>query len=361
MERLTGRDVRRLLELLRVTYTWRDLDGFRDELIPQLVQLIHSDFTGYRSLDPPYAIAQGHFWPSDYTDPHRMQPIFARYVHEHPLLGHHLATGDGRALKISDFLTQRQFHDLGLYQEVYRVIGIEDVLAITLPVTAPGTIGVSFHVQKPRFSERDRLLANLLRPHLAQAHLNAQAATPAKDTKKGAERELETVDRGVMIVTDRRRVSFATAKAQEWAAAYFGRSQPLDSLPDTLQRWVTNECARFDSTVDVPAPRLPLVLQRGERRLTVRLLADSRHLLLLFKEQRERCTAAALERLGLTRRETEVLVWLTEGKTNAEIGTIIGARPRTVAKHLENIYQKLGVETRTAAAVRALTASTTRE
>jgi DNA-binding CsgD family transcriptional regulator len=53
---------------------------------------------------------------------------------------------------------------------------------------------------------------------------------------------------------------------------------------------------------------------------------------------------------GLTRREREVLTWVAEGKTNAEVGMILNARPRTVAKHLERIFQKLGVESRTAAA-----------
>jgi DNA-binding NarL/FixJ family response regulator len=64
-------------------------------------------------------------------------------------------------------------------------------------------------------------------------------------------------------------------------------------------------------------------------------------------------TAAAAARLaqaGLTPRETEVLAWLSKGKTNRDIGQILGLSPRTVNKHLEHIFQKLGVETRTAAA-----------
>ncbi|MDE2181128.1 MAG: helix-turn-helix transcriptional regulator [candidate division NC10 bacterium] len=61
-----------------------------------------------------------------------------------------------------------------------------------------------------------------------------------------------------------------------------------------------------------------------------------------------------IERLGLTHREGEVLAWVTDGKTNAEIGLILDRSPRTVQKHLEHIFEKLGVATRTAAAVRAL-------
>lgn len=55
----------------------------------------------------------------------------------------------------------------------------------------------------------------------------------------------------------------------------------------------------------------------------------------------------------LTPREREVLEWVAAGKTNRDIAALVGAKPRTVEKHLERIYQKLGVETRTAAAARA--------
>ncbi|MCQ3828878.1 response regulator transcription factor [Microbulbifer elongatus] len=63
------------------------------------------------------------------------------------------------------------------------------------------------------------------------------------------------------------------------------------------------------------------------------------------------------EKLGLTRRESEVLFWIGNGKTNREIGEILDVSPRTVNKHLEGVFSKLGVENRTAAAgiaIRAL-------
>lgn len=55
----------------------------------------------------------------------------------------------------------------------------------------------------------------------------------------------------------------------------------------------------------------------------------------------------------LTLREAEVLQWIACGKTDADVAALLGLSPRTVQKHLEHIYQKLGVETRTAAAMRA--------
>jgi DNA-binding NarL/FixJ family response regulator len=53
--------------------------------------------------------------------------------------------------------------------------------------------------------------------------------------------------------------------------------------------------------------------------------------------------------LGLTFREAEVLMWISRGKTNRDIGEILGSSPRTVNKHLEHIFEKLGVTTRSAA------------
>ena len=58
---------------------------------------------------------------------------------------------------------------------------------------------------------------------------------------------------------------------------------------------------------------------------------------------------------ALTAREAEVLYWVIQGKTNRDIGDILGTSPRTVHKHLEHVFEKLGVETRTAAAGLALT------
>ncbi|AVS86969.1 DNA-binding response regulator, partial [Paracidovorax avenae] len=63
--------------------------------------------------------------------------------------------------------------------------------------------------------------------------------------------------------------------------------------------------------------------------------------------------AARLPRVDLTPRETEVLSWIAKGKTNRDIADILGMSPRTVNKHLEHIFEKLGVETRTAAAALA--------
>jgi DNA-binding CsgD family transcriptional regulator len=62
----------------------------------------------------------------------------------------------------------------------------------------------------------------------------------------------------------------------------------------------------------------------------------------------------ALASLNLTPRETEVLFWISQGKSNHDIGVILGAKTGTICKHVEHIFAKLNVENRTAAALVAL-------
>jgi DNA-binding NarL/FixJ family response regulator len=61
-----------------------------------------------------------------------------------------------------------------------------------------------------------------------------------------------------------------------------------------------------------------------------------------------------LKSLGLTDREAEVLLWVSQGKSNGDIGIILGMAEKTVKKHMGNIFEKLGIEGRNAATVRAL-------
>jgi DNA-binding NarL/FixJ family response regulator len=65
-------------------------------------------------------------------------------------------------------------------------------------------------------------------------------------------------------------------------------------------------------------------------------------------------SAAPLERLGLTAREAEVLLWVAQGKSNSDVAVVLGIAEKTVKTHLGSVFEKLGVEGRTAAALRAL-------
>jgi DNA-binding NarL/FixJ family response regulator len=109
---------------------------------------------------------------------------------------------------------------------------------------------------------------------------------------------------------------------------------------------------------DPPRPLEPLALERGERRLTVRFLAAGaadEQSLLLFQEQAE-LSAAALAPLGLTPRESKVLLWAARGKTDADIANMLVLSRRSMQAYLQHIYRNLQVSGRTAAAARAFEA-----
>jgi DNA-binding CsgD family transcriptional regulator len=96
---------------------------------------------------------------------------------------------------------------------------------------------------------------------------------------------------------------------------------------------------------------------RGGRQLVCTLqgrTVDDDWLVVLREVSDAATVQATMLAFGLTLRESEVLYWVAKGKTNRDIGDILGSSPATVKKHLERVYEKLGVETRTAAAAMAL-------
>jgi len=82
--------------------------------------------------------------------------------------------------------------------------------------------------------------------------------------------------------------------------------------------------------------------------------AEDEWLLVLTESHNGAAIEALSLQFRLTAREAEVLYWVAQGKTNRDIGDILGTRPKTITKHLEHVFEKLGVETRTAAAARVL-------
>lgn len=103
--------------------------------------------------------------------------------------------------------------------------------------------------------------------------------------------------------------------------------------------------------VTKPIVPVEVVARMATHIRTARMLSQrQRELLLLQEEKSAAADVVPLSHYQLTPRETDVLVWVAKGKTNRDIAEIIGMSPRTVNKHLEHIYVKLGVETRSAAA-----------
>jgi DNA-binding CsgD family transcriptional regulator len=349
MERLTQRDLRRLLAALRELYASADLDTLPGRILSVLPKVVPVDLMGYNEIDSNRRRAIGRMEPFE-GDVDAALRIFGRHVHEHPIVRYRLTGERASARKISDFLTQRQFHQLGLYREFYRPLGIEYQMTISLPAPPPLVIGFTLNRAHPDFSERERLLLELLRPHVVRAYENAEAVT----RMNLARAEDRAVACSVVAVDRHGRVR--TEPGRHRIEEYFGKFGRSGRLPDRLDRWVMNQRACLAENGGAPAPRTALEIERAGKRLVVRLLSEPSGDQLLLLEERTAVAAPSLESLGLTRREAEVLRWVAEGKTNQEVATILNLSSLTVRTHLAHIFRKLGVETRTAAAVVALQA-----
>jgi DNA-binding NarL/FixJ family response regulator len=118
------------------------------------------------------------------------------------------------------------------------------------------------------------------------------------------------------------------------------------SLVAQLQPWLAR--APGNAPLSLTGLDLPLSIHH------VQELPEGGHLLRLQEGLNAAPDALLREHLNLTARESEVLLWISNGKTNREIAEILDMSPRTVNKHLEQIFRKLGVENRTAAARMAL-------
>jgi DNA-binding CsgD family transcriptional regulator len=352
MERMGQRDLEALLAFVREIYADLDLGSFASKVVSLLPKAIPSEWTSYNEVNP-----------RSQTNTYVMEPVpsnfpegeevFVRHMPEHPIIRYHQETHDGRALKISDLLTQREFHRLGLYNEFFRRLEVEHQMAIVLPAPAPLVIGIAVNRSGKDFSEKERLLLDQLRPHLIQAYRNAESVARLQQDAAYLSKALEELDRGVIVLTNKTRVQLCTGKAREWLSEYFEPSPGRDELPESLQRWVEHQRLLLSDNGDVPPPCEPLIVGRPGRRIMLRLVADDsegRHLLLL--ERQVPFSTKSLESLGLTHREAEILLWVTRGKTNKEIASALYISSRTVKKHLEHIYEKIGVESRAKAMVR---------
>jgi len=95
--------------------------------------------------------------------------LLQQHLHEHPVLAYVRATGDGRARRISDFLSDRQFRSLGLYHDFYRRREVGYQTTIMVPAPGGGLIAVALNRQRYDFSSEDLELLDLMRIHVGQA------------------------------------------------------------------------------------------------------------------------------------------------------------------------------------------------
>jgi CheY-like chemotaxis protein/DNA-binding CsgD family transcriptional regulator len=184
---------------------------------------------------------------------------------------------------------------------------------------------------------------------LARMGVHMQGARQARQTRNALDAF------GYASITVRAsdgKLMWQTPLARDLLMAYYGTSAP--EAPPPVIEWLRRHLKEAEQHIEPPR----LTAELGARRLTFRLhqqTGDDDWLIVM----REVSDTAVIEAMSLsfklTAREAEVLYWVVKGKINRDIADILGSSPATVKKHLERVFAKLGVETRTAAAGMAMT------
>jgi DNA-binding CsgD family transcriptional regulator len=165
--------VRRAVDLVEELAELTRPDDFGDGALPGLCRLIGADTLTYNVIDPAAAQVRYTDYPFGALPPHT-RAIFARYVHQHPVVNHYRATGDAQALRISDVVGRAGFHRLDLYAEFFRQVSTEHQLAVTLSGTDGQVVGIALNRARRDFTDTDRELLTMLRAPLVAALLRVR-------------------------------------------------------------------------------------------------------------------------------------------------------------------------------------------
>ncbi len=364
MESLTFKDAETLNQSIQKLYTLRNLDTFGVDALTILNQLVPSDLPSFHITYVRTRQSSDTFLPDFPGFTPEVKKVIYQHFDEHPIL-HHMPQALNGAYKVSDFVSQKEICYLeGFYQQYLRPLHLEDQMTFFLPNTNSGSwcklsqadatlTGFSLHRTQRNFTERDRLMLDLLRPHLFQAYCNAQNYQQLQQELNQLEQSLNRL--GLVILNGDGQVKQITPPAIVLLADYFPKQPCSPQLPEYLWAWVKHQITNFTEKPDLLNSCLPLRIQQDGKQLIIRLvveLAGERYLLLL--EEQVLSLLQSLELLGLSQRETEVLFWVMRGKDNKAIAANLSVGISTVRKHLENIYQKMGVQSRTEAIAQAL-------
>jgi DNA-binding CsgD family transcriptional regulator len=336
MARLRHSEVEALSELLLELYSPCSYTDFPVRLFGLLRRCFSFDFFDYHEIAnnrnernfvyPEYKPSVGVF--GAYAHPLCTWTAFARKRAQTPLaIPDLLSLGEQQRADLRLPLERRQNYRLGF------------TVSDQLP-----QLGIALNRWNRDFSEEDRLMFGLLKPHVVRAFNTSKLVAYFSGVG-------EAVDQGYLVADAAWRIRFATSKARRWLHEYFGRNQN-DLLPDLLKHWLKQCRSEPLNTNKLSSPLQEFSMLGASKRLLVRSLSPLKGLefRLVLREASEQVDAGQLEALGLTKREAEVLFWVSQGKRNSEIGLILGAQPRTITKHIEHILERLSVETRTAAA-----------
>jgi DNA-binding CsgD family transcriptional regulator len=269
--------------------------------------------------------------------------VFEEHPLDSPLVREQVHKGYSGVLKLSDFGNSLEFAGTVFYNEVLRPINVNYQMGVVFSAGPGARIACSVNRRSGDFSERERSLLALAAPHLANSIGNAIVNEKLRENGARLEGLVESSARAVIVLAGDAAIAQMTGPAARLLQKYFAGEFSGRSLPEKLRRFAGGQAAASLSHTNPDGSGLELIVSKTVDPVT----AETR----LFLEEKRTLSPSLIQSLGLTPRQSEILYWISKGKTDDDIAELTGAGRRTVQKHLENIYRKLGVETRTAAAV----------
>jgi DNA-binding CsgD family transcriptional regulator len=315
-----------------------------EALLSALTEVIPVSVAAYNEVDPRVPLMRLHWHPADFEYPAALVQRSAEIQAEHPIAAYHYASGDHSTWRISDLLNQEEYHAHPFYTEVNAHLGIEHQMAFRLPGPDPPILVVALSRSDRDFSDEERRFCDLLREPLAAAQAAGARVALLHDTL--ADQVSDHPGSALVAVDGDRLVPLAECADQVATRL----TDAEGNLQPALARWLRAARAG-DAALDDPLPDRHVFtwsdeLGSIELHHIPRLGGHD----LLIAHGLDADVRARLEGLGLRPRETEVLERVMAGDDNRDIARRLGIAPATVKKHLESIYRRLGVSTRTAAA-----------
>jgi len=282
---------------------------------------------------------------------------FDRFLATHPLVRYHLQHLHARARRLSDCVGDAEFRRSELYDAYYRPLGLDRVLLLPI-AREPGRLsGIVLNRSGRDFTDDERALLDAIRVPVAALYRQA-VSSACSACAAGTLRVVAGDDRVASVTLDRDfGIVDASGGALGWLAEIARRAPPQApgaALPAPIVSWLRAQIG--EAATAQPGTRTASFVDEDTGATLVlhcvpRACPSGCTLLI---ERTGRAAHAMAPAPRLTPRQVEILGWIAAGKTDDCIAELLGVSRRTVGKHLQNMYRRLGVENRTGAVMRAL-------
>jgi len=333
MKRLGHSQLKSTMGCITELYRLRDLSSFPIDTLVLLNGVIPSE-AAFNQFTRGALVHSVRLQPIPALAYQYLRGLGSRLFQASPLLAQIRKLEIPAPVRQSDLISLTNWRRSTIYAECFRMAAFNYQMGVVFR-TGFQQFGLLMNRKRRDFSDAEQQMLALLHPHVAQALINVQDYARLWNG-------IGVIEDAVLLVSSRGRIKHGTPTALAWLAEYFDGTNRPAGLPEPLITWLKR-------MLSAP-PLIPFVQTRNNDRLTIRALPPLEETITLVLEEKRAGSASDLISLGLTPREAEVLFWLSEAKSNWEIGTILGAATATIRKHVERVLTKLKVENRTAAA-----------